>query len=209
MSFRRTSNQTDHWRTYCEKHSQYVDQLSRLAALFNSPQRFDEFLQTGVFSNSNEILTISSLSEEEWTPFELFVDCYSNEWETYFTPTMYRGYYDERGRRYWRPSTTEFKTSDLSSQWLAIHFWASWNAHDRTMDSNLMAIVPRFLNVAFRSIDVDRQDLRQICTDADVLNVPALALYYNGNRTSTIIGVRSPDDIAHEIQTWMDTTNAR
>ena len=210
MSFRRTTNETDQWRAYCLKHAQFIDQLSRLAPVFGSSWRFDEFLQSGVFSNSKQILTIFSLTEEEWTPFELFVDRYSNEWQTYFAPTMYRGYFDERARRRWRPSTDEFTPSDLSFEWLVIHFWASWSAHDRKLDASLMTVVSRFTpDVAFRSIEVDRPEFRDICTDADVLNVPALALYNAGNRTNTIIGVRPTDEISNEIQAWMDTAVAR
>ena len=209
MSFRRTSNQTDQWLAYCQNHSQYVDQLPRLSPLFNSSQRFDEFLQTGVFDKLDGMITIQSLTDAEWAPFELFVDHYSSERETYFDPLTYRGYHHERNRRNWRPTTDKFTTSDLSSQWLAILFWAPWNAHCRTMDSNLISALSCFPNVVFRAINVDNAEFRNVCTNAEVLNVPALALYHNAERSETIVGVRPPTEIEQLIRTWVDPANDR
>ena len=210
MSFRRLPNKTEQWRNFCDKHRNQVDQLPRLASLFSSAQRFDEFLQNGIFVHGKDVITIMSLTDAEWVPFVILVDHYSRDWESYFTETEYRGYFTEYNQRRWQPSSPEFVNSDLSSPRLIIHFWARWNASDRTMDANLFQIVSRFEHeVLFRSIDVGRLEFREVCTDADVWNVPTIGFYTFGRRIQTVGGVRSPEDLANIVSTWISKSNER
>lgn len=206
MSFRRTSNEVSQWQVFCNKHAEYIDQIPRLAPLFNSSQRFDNFLQTGIFSNKFCTFSIQSLTEEEWLQFTMVVDKFSTDWQTYFTRTMYHSYFTELDGRHWSPASPEFAISDLSLPRLVIHFWASWNAVDRTMDTTLVQLIPQFKDdIEFRSVDVDRTGFREMCVDAGILNVPALGFYQSGNHMQTLIGLRLPNDLKTIIQSWLET----
>ena len=77
------------------------------------------------------------------------------------------------------------------------------------MDSNLISALSCFPNVVFRAINVDNAEFRNVCTNAEVLNVPALALYHNAERSETIVGVRPPTEIEQLIRTWIDPANDR
>ena len=65
MSFRKTNNQTDQWRAFCTKHDRYVSQLPRLATVFATADRFDQFLQSGIHDRNDAMLTIMSLTEPQ------------------------------------------------------------------------------------------------------------------------------------------------
>ena len=56
MSFRKSNNQTDQWRAFCTKHDRYVSQLPRLASVFATADRFDQFLQSGVHDGDDAML---------------------------------------------------------------------------------------------------------------------------------------------------------
>lgn len=99
MSFRKSNNQSDQWRAFCTKHGRYVSQLSRLAPVFATADRFDQFLQSGVYDSDHGMLTIMSLTEDEWPPFASFVDQYAMDWQSYFANTMYVAYHREHGKR--------------------------------------------------------------------------------------------------------------
>ncbi len=204
MSFRRSNNQTDQWRVFCTKHNRYVSQLPRLASVFATADRFDQFLQSGVYDGDGMMLTIMSLTDDEWLPFSLFVDQYSIDWQSYFTKTMYVAYCDEHDKRHCHPATTCFKRDDLRMPRLIIHFWAKWDAHDRTMDANLRSAIERFEGrIGFRSIDIDVPQLHDICLDAGVANVPALGFYTTGNLARLLVGVRDSAVIINEIEIWL------
>lgn len=99
MSFRRTTNETDQWRNFCRRQETLIDQLPRLTPLFFSSSKFDEFLETGSYQSDEQPISMSSLTNEEWDVFLLFVSEYSKDWETYFVPTLYHAYFAERNRR--------------------------------------------------------------------------------------------------------------
>lgn len=107
----------------------------------------------------------------------------------------------------WLPSTTAFQYSDLSCQWLVLHFWASWNKIDIKMDSNLKKIIPLFIpKVEFRSVDIDSPDSLNIYKKAEIGNIPSLAFFNAGKHSKTLIGLSMPTEIAFEIQSWIITT---
>ncbi len=207
MSFRKPNNQTDQWRAFCSKHDRYLSQLSRLAPVFATADRFDQFLQSGVYDDDNTILTIMSLTDDEWPPFSLFVDQYSIDWQSYFTATMYVAYHREHDNRHWQPATTRFKRDDLRLPKLIVHFWAKWDAHDRNMDANLRPAIERFDDrVEFRSLDIDIPQLHDICRDAGIVNVPSLVFFSCGNTDRVLVGVRKSDAIINDIATWLAKT---
>lgn len=210
MSFRKRENTTDQWRAFCNKHDRYLSQLPRLAPVFATADRFDQFLQSGVFGNDDVMLTIMSLTDDEWPPFCLFVDQYSIDWQSYFTDTMYVAYHCEHGKRDWQPATTRFVREDLRHPRLVVHFWAKWDAFDRNMDVNLRPAIEHFGGcVEFRSLDIDIPQLHDFCRDAGVVNVPALAFYSDGSVDDLLVGVRSADAIIYDITRWLDPIKAR
>jgi len=210
MSFRKSKNVTDQWRAFCVKHDRYVSQLPRLSPVFSTADRFDQFLQSGVYGDDDAMLTIMSLTDDEWTPFFLFVDQYSTDWQSYFTNTMYVAYHREHDKRHWQPATSPFFRDDLQYSRLVVHFWAKWDAHDRNMDANLRTAIEHFNRcVQFRSLDIDIPQLHDVCRDAGVVNVPSLAFYSGGIVDGLLVGVRDSDAIMKAITTWLDTTKAR
>ena len=150
MSYRKSNNQTDQWRAFCTKHDRYLSHLPRLASVFATADRFDHFLQSGLYDGDDLMLTIMSLTDDEWVPFSLFVDQYSIDWQSYFTNTMYVAYHREHDSRHWQPTTNRFTHDDLKLPKMIVHFWAKWDAHDRTMDANLN------LKLAFCSFYIGR-----------------------------------------------------
>ncbi len=207
MSFRVDKNKSDRWREFCNRNSCIIDQLPRLSQLFSSADRFDQFLQTGEHQSDDVTLTIMSLTDKEWQLFLFLVDEYSDQWETYFSPTKYISYYKEADQRDWYPSTIPFMPIDLESQHLIIHCWAKWNSTDRQMDKLLSLVIPNFRKrIVFRSLDVDQTEFHDFCRDAGVANIPALILYNEKNRFQTLIGLREPSEIAEEINTWLAGT---
>ena len=210
MSFRKSKNVTDQWRAFCKKHDRYVSQLPRLSRVLSTADRFDQFLQSGVYGDDDAMLTITSLTGDEWPPFSLFVDQYSIDWQSYFTNTMYVAYYHEHGKRHWQPATSRFFRDDLKYPRLVVHFWAKWDAHDRNMDANLRVAIEQFKgSVEFRSLDIDIPQLHDVCQDAGVINVPSLAFYSDGVVDGLLVGVRDSDAIIKDITTWLDRTKAR
>jgi hypothetical protein len=204
MSFRKSNNQADQWRAYCARHDRYVSQLHRLAAVFATADRFDQFLQLGVYAGNEGMLTIMSLTDDEWPPFSLFVDQYSIDWQSYFTNTMYVAYYREHDSRHWQPTTARFTRDDLRLPRLIIHFLAKWDAHDRSMDANLRPCIERLDGcVEFRSLDIDIPQLHDVFRDAGVANVPSLAFYTRGKVDRILVGVRESHVIIDYIETWL------
>jgi hypothetical protein len=204
MSFRKSNNHADLWRAFCARHERYVSQLPRLASVFATADRFDQFLQTGVYAGDEGMLTIMSLTNDEWPPFSLFVDQYSIDWQSYFTNTMHVAYYREHDSRHWQPATARFIRDDLGLPRLIIHFWAKWDAHDRNMDANLRPSIERFDGfVEFRSLDVDLPQSNDVCRDAGIANVPSLAFYIQGNVDRILVGVRESAVIMDYIETWL------
>ncbi|MGY8767780.1 MAG: thioredoxin family protein [Pirellulales bacterium] len=119
---------------------------------------------------------------------------------------MYHSYFDEFDSRQRSPSVVGFANSDLSFPRLVIHFWASWNCYDRTMDARLSKINSQFQgDVRFRSVDVDRPEFRELCEQASVLSVPALGFFMAGVHVETLIGLHSFTELKAMIQNWIET----
>ena len=88
----------------------------------------------------------------------------------------------------------EYSEFIQSHQIVLIHFWAEWNRHDFTMKMILKKIETSFSEgVGFGSVDVDRAtEMRQICKDINVYNLPALAYYKNDQHIETATGLGQP-----------------
>ena len=99
MAFRNKTNEYEQWQNYCSQRQQYVDAIPRLQPLFNAADHFDSFLQTGSFSFRDVEYKIESLTQQEWDALVLFVNEYSDTWQSYFTRTQYIAYFSELARR--------------------------------------------------------------------------------------------------------------
>ena len=89
-----------------------------------------------------------------------------------------------------------------------VHFWGAWNAYDRIMQKTLKEVEPVYDGrVGFGSVDVDREEMMQICIDVGMKNVPALAYYKHGIRIETIIGLESKEKIEERLNIILGTGN--
>lgn len=76
---------------------------------------------------------------------------------------------------------------------LVVHFWAPWNGVDRHFAPVLDAVRAGFESrIAFRSVNVDDEDLTAFCEACGVVNVPALGCFVGGRRVKTLVGSRPP-----------------
>tara|TARA_R110002111_G_scaffold262872_1_gene342356 strand:+ start:80134 stop:80496 length:363 start_codon:yes stop_codon:yes gene_type:complete len=98
---------------------------------------------------------------------------------------------------HWKPASPEYSKSDFDVPWMLIHFWATWNLIDRKMDETLLQLgLPE--SIVVRSCDIDSQP--ELAIKSRVGNIPALALFYHGNRVETLIGLHDPEYILN----WLD-----
>jgi thiol-disulfide isomerase/thioredoxin len=106
----------------------------------------------------------------------------------------------------WKPSTpavTGRELSVLTQRYpaVAVHFWAEWDAHDVAMDERVQAVADQFRGrVHFVSCDVDLPENRELCERAQVVNVPLLQVFVGSRACQAIVGVRSAEDLALEIE---------
>ena len=101
----------------------------------------------------------------------------------------------------WRPSSPPVSAADLSAVLtgnpvVIIHFWAAWNGVDRLFDPKLANVRAEFEGrIEFRSADVSDPDLVWFCRECEVVNVPALGCFVDGERVKTIIGAIPEDNL--------------
>jgi thioredoxin-like negative regulator of GroEL len=87
-------------------------------------------------------------------------------------------------------TTQEYFEFIESCPFALIHFWAEWKAYDFQMIEKLKVIESSYSGkVCFGSIDIDLQNMRQICLDVKIINVPALGYYKVGKYIETVIGL--------------------
>lgn len=105
----------------------------------------------------------------------------------------------------WTPSSPAVVGSDLDRlleqhPFVAIHFWAPWNGHDRTFDEILLSVTGQFSGrIYFASCNVDLPDNQDLVLLARVPNIPALGIFGTGASSALIVGMRSPKQLAAEI----------
>jgi thioredoxin-like negative regulator of GroEL len=107
-----------------------------------------------------------------------------------------------------KPSGVESYHLFIRSRPVAVvHFWADWNLYDVEMSETLAELASAFAGqVGFGSINVDREEMRNVCLGAGVLNIPALAYYRHGTHIETRIGVESKEMIAERIRGLIAST---
>lgn len=81
-----------------------------------------------------------------------------------------------------------------------IHIWADWNAHDRTMQRTLIELEPEFPEkLKIGAIDFDNNATFAILQKLNILNVPALIYFFDGEQIAAQTGLRPMDEIRHKI----------
>lgn len=86
-----------------------------------------------------------------------------------------------------------------------VHFGARWNSFDRTMLRTLVELEPEFSGkVKFGFIDIDENATIEVLRQIDLVNVPTLAYFKNGENVLTRTGMRPMDDIRQQIQSLLD-----
>ncbi len=111
----------------------------------------------------------------------------------------------------WRPSLPAFDAeADADHDLLLIHFWASWNEHDRQMDARLLAVRERLgdESIVFRSCDTDDRKNWRIVQHCGVVSLPTLVAIVCGDVHELVVGVREENALVVFIAKWRDTRNA-
>ncbi len=109
----------------------------------------------------------------------------------------------------WNPSTTKVPADKfgkvITEHEIAVfHFWASWNAYDKTMDQILCEIADEYKGRIFiGSIDADEPENWPRCKELRILNLPAVASFIDGKHHETIIGLNSREFWSHKVQEWL------
>jgi thioredoxin-like negative regulator of GroEL len=84
-----------------------------------------------------------------------------------------------------------------------IHFWADWNLIDRTMDSVLANLRPKFIEqIDFFSFDTSQEKGSDICRQCNILNLPALVCFINGQLQETFTGLRTEQELEEKFSAW-------
>jgi hypothetical protein len=99
----------------------------------------------------------------------------------------------------WTPSTPPVSGETLPAllqqhRAVVVHFWAEWNGYDPVVDRNLQALQPAFEGRAyFCSCNMDPRENWELCRSCDVLNIPTLACFVEGERRRNLVGCLEPD----------------
>lgn len=114
----------------------------------------------------------------------------------------------------WKPSTSEvlpdqFATVVAQHDVTVLHFWASWNLHDKSMDTVLAKIASEFKGRVFiGSVHADDPRYNEACRELKVLNLPALVTFVNGKHFETVIGLHSEDHLKLRLRGCLDSAGA-
>ena len=100
-------------------------------------------------------------------------------------------------------SPEDFDRAVANRPVVVVHFWASWNGYDRTMDTWLQALRPQFgPRVALLSLDTGPEEAWGICRRYGLLNLPALVCFVGGRYHATRIGLGSRAEVEERLRAW-------
>jgi len=105
----------------------------------------------------------------------------------------------------WQPQSAALAPgAAVPPGFVVIHFWATWNGHDRTADSLIQTIRPHFgERVQFLSFDTGPKEGWEFCRVCKILNLPALAAFSDGRHIGTMVGFGGVDSIKTKIEEWL------
>ncbi len=85
-----------------------------------------------------------------------------------------------------------------------VHFGFEWNSFDRTMQRTLFELQPEFgETVSFGFIDVDNNATVELLKKINLVNVPTLVYFLNGEQQAVEVGMKPMDDIRGRIQSLL------
>ena len=83
---------------------------------------------------------------------------------------------------------------------VVIHFGFEWNSFDRTMQRTLFELQPEFNDtVSFGFVDVDTNATVELLKKINLVNVPTLVYFLNGEQQAVEVGMKPMDDIRAKI----------
>ena len=86
-----------------------------------------------------------------------------------------------------------------------VHFGFEWNSFDRTMQRTLFELQPEFgKTVALGFVDVDTNATVELLKKINLVNVPTLVYFFNGDQKSIEVGMKPMDDIRAKIATLLN-----
>ncbi len=104
-----------------------------------------------------------------------------------------------------RPSTPSVDSASIlavtdAHSVVAIHFWAEWNGCDPVMDQRIQEIQPRLDGrIHFVSCDIDNFHCAELCKQCNVVNIPFLAIFVDGQQRTGIMGLLQSDELVATI----------
>lgn len=111
----------------------------------------------------------------------------------------------------WKPSSPSLSPAflpDLLRQHRAviIHAWATWNGYDQVMDPTIQLFQSTFGDAAFfASCNVDQQNNWELLRTWSVLNIPALAIYVDGEFRCCLTGCRDVESLRSALSELLDS----
>ena len=86
---------------------------------------------------------------------------------------------------------------------VVVHFWASWDAYDRQMDTWLRSLRPQFEpRVTLLSFDTGPEEAWGVCRRLGLSNLPALVCFVGGQHHDTRIGLGSRAEVEERLRAW-------
>lgn len=107
-----------------------------------------------------------------------------------------------------RPITgADFSDVFASAPIVAVHCWASWNAHDHAFARELNELAPQFRGrVSFYTLDLENASNHELIKDwPELVNLPALVVFDGGQWLKTFVHAQEPvSEFARKIQLWLE-----
>jgi len=105
----------------------------------------------------------------------------------------------------WKPVTLPLRDEEMKFDGLVVvHFWATWNGHDRKMDELLRRLerVKKNSRVFFRSLCTDEKTNWPMCEEFKIVSLPSLVAFNKGKSIAILVGVRSIQELQRHIDGW-------
>lgn len=102
-------------------------------------------------------------------------------------------------------TVAEYETLTQQKGVVVVHFGFAWNSFDRTMQRTLFELQPEFgATVVFGYVDVDTNATAELLKKINLVNVPTLVYFSNGQQQFVEVGMKPMDEIRTKIQNLLD-----
>ncbi len=100
----------------------------------------------------------------------------------------------------------EYNAFTQNNGFAIVQFGFKWNSFDRTMMRTLIELEPEFAGkVALGFIDIDENGTIEVLRQINLVNVPTLTYFQNGEHITTVVGMRTMDDVRQKIQSLLQS----